>query len=97
MLKMRLDFNGAIWYWRGPAPHHFVSVPSDLCDDLRMIAGQVTYGWGMIPARVRIGETTWQTSLFPKDGGYIVPIRASVQQAEQLNVGDTVMIHLTIG
>ena len=97
MLKMRLDFNGDIWYWRGPAPHHFVSVPPDLCDDLRIIASQVTYGWGMIPTTVRIGQTTWQTSLFPKDGGYIVPIRASVQRAEQLNVGDTVHILLDVG
>ena len=51
----------------------------------------------MIPTTVRIGQTTWQTSLFPKDGGYIVPIRASVQRAEQLNVGDTVHILLDVG
>ncbi|MER2599320.1 MAG: DUF1905 domain-containing protein [Caldilineales bacterium] len=51
----------------------------------------------MIPATVRIGETKWQTSLFPKDGGYIVPIRASVQKAESLTVGDVATIQLTIG
>lgn len=94
---MRFEFIGEIWYWRGPAPHHFVTVPPDLCDALRLIASQVTYGWGMIPATVRIGETKWQTSLFPKDGGYIVPIRASVQKAESLTVGDVATIQLTIG
>ena len=24
---MRLRFEGPIWYWRGPAPYHFVTVP----------------------------------------------------------------------
>jgi hypothetical protein len=56
----------------------------------------VTYGWGMIPAHVRIGETAWKTSLWPKDDGYIVPIKASVRKAEQLEEGDTVTIRLTV-
>jgi len=51
----------------------------------------------MIPATVRIGQTTWQTSLFPKNGGYIVPIRAGVQRAENLAAGDVVTLQLTVG
>lgn len=94
---MDVEFSGEIWYWRGPAPHHFVTVPAELCQELQAIAGAVTYGWGMIPAQVRIGATTWKTSLFPKDGGYIVPIRASVQRAEQLKVGDVVNVCLEVG
>lgn len=94
---MHIEFSGEIWYWRGPAPHHFVTVPPDLCDDLRIIASQVTYGWGMIPVTARIGQTEWQTSLFPKDGGYIVPIRASVQKAESLAVGDVATLQLAVG
>lgn len=90
-------FSGEIWYWRGPAPHHFITVPPELCQELKAIAGSVTYGWGMIPAQVRIGATTWKTSLFPKDGGYIVPIRASAQRAEGLAVGDVVTVRLTVG
>jgi len=94
---MKFEFSGPIWYWRGPAPHHFVTVPAELCQDLRTIARSVTYGWGMLPAEVQIGLTTWKTCLFPKDGGYIVPIKASVQQAERLAVGDTVTPRLEVG
>jgi len=96
-VTMDVEFSGAIWYWRGPAPHHFVTVPAELCRELKAIAGAVTYGWGMIPAQVRIGATTWTTSLFPKDGGYIVPIRASVQRAEGLTVGAIVTVRLVVG
>ncbi|MFV9505879.1 MAG: DUF1905 domain-containing protein [Oscillochloridaceae bacterium umkhey_bin13] len=93
---MNFTFSGPIWYWRGPAPHHFVRVPPERCDELRALANQVSYGWGMIPAQVQIGTTRWQTSLFPKDGGYLVPIKAMVQRAERLNVGDLVTVSLEI-
>lgn len=26
---MNLNFSGEIWYWRGPAPFYFVTVPED--------------------------------------------------------------------
>ena len=69
---MRLEFAGELWYWRGPSPYHFVTVPDDGCAELRALAPVVSYGWGMIPVAAQIGETRWTTSLFPKDGGYVV-------------------------
>jgi hypothetical protein len=56
----------------------------------------VTYGWGMIPVFVKIGETEWKTSLWPKDGGYIVPLKDMVRKAEKIDEGDTVTIQLTV-
>ena len=52
---MRLEFAGELWYWRGPSPYHFVTVPDDGCAELRALAPVVSYGWGMIPVNVRIG------------------------------------------
>lgn len=92
-----MQMSGKIWFWKGPAPWYFVTVPQKECDDLKEISGAVTYGWGMIPVTVVIGQTKWQTSLFPKDGQYIVPIKASVRKAEGLQEGDNVTIHLDIG
>jgi len=93
---MNIEFDGNIWYWRGPAPWYFVTVPAKECHDLNAIGGSVTYGWGMIPATVRVGNTEWKTSLFPKDGRYIVPIKASVRKAEHLEEGDTVTVLLEV-
>lgn len=92
-----IEFEGEIWHWRGPSPYHFVTVPDEQSDSLRAIAQAVTYGWGMIPVRARIGQTEWKTSLFPKDGRYIVPIRDSVRKAEQLQAGDRVALRLEVG
>lgn len=94
---MNLDFSGEIWFWRGPAPWYFVTVPEEQCRDLKAISGIVTYGWGMIPVTVQIGRTAYKTSLWPKDGRYIVPIKASVRKAENIEEGDTVTIRLEVG
>ena len=93
---MNLEFSGEIWFWKGPAPWHFVTVPERECAELEATAGMVSYGWGMIPVSARIGGTGWTTSLFPKDGHYIVPIKTVVRRAEGLDVGDTVTVRLTV-
>ena len=93
---MNIEFTGPIWFWKGPAPWYFVTVPAEQCVALKAIAGAVTYGWGMIPVTGQIGATRWTTSLFPKDGWYIVPIKANVRRAENLEEGDTVTVRLTI-
>lgn len=93
---MDREISGELWYWRGPAPYYFVTVPEDACVDLRAVARSVTYGWGMIPVTVEIGDTEWETSLFPKNGGYVVPIRDSVRNAEDIEDGDDVTLRLTI-
>lgn len=93
---MNIDFSGEIWFWKGPAPWYFVTVPDEQCLDLKAVSGRVTYGWGMIPVHVRIGKTEWTTSLFPKDGSYIVPVKASARKAEKLEEGDKVKVRLEI-
>jgi hypothetical protein len=95
--NINIEFTGKIWYWRGPAPFYFVTVPDEPSNDLHDISGVVTYGWGMIPATVRIGRTTWQTALWPKDGRYIVPLKADVRKAERLEEGDEVAVRLEVG
>ena len=93
---LRIEFAGEIWLWRGPAPYHFITVPDDGCADLRAIAPVVSYGWGMIPATVRIGRTVFETALWPKDGGYVVPIKDVVRAAEALALGDIAAVELTV-
>jgi hypothetical protein len=73
-----------------------VTVPEPGCRDIASAASLVSYGWGMIPVSVTIGDTSWTTSLWPKDGAYIVPIKTWVRNAESLDVGDTVTVSLTI-
>jgi hypothetical protein len=91
-----LGFSGEVWFWRGPSPYHFVTVPEDESAELQAASALVTYGWGMIPVEVVIGTTRWTTSLFPKDGGYVVPLKDVVRAAERIDVGDMVDVQLTV-
>jgi hypothetical protein len=91
-----MRFSGPVWEWRGPAPHHFVTVPETEAGVLESISEMVTYGWGMIPVAVRIGKTEWTTSLWPKDGGYVVPLKAAARKAEDVEVGDVIAVTLTV-
>jgi len=93
---MNFEFNGKIFFWKGPAPFFFVTVPEKQSRNIKEISGLVTYGWGVIPVTVRIGKTEFTTSLFPKDGRYLVPIKVSVRKAENLEEGDNVTIQLEI-
>ncbi|WP_375426556.1 DUF1905 domain-containing protein [uncultured Friedmanniella sp.] len=93
---MELEFSGPVWFWRGPSPFHFVTVPEVESAQIQATAAAVTYGWGMIPVTATIGSTRWTTSLFPKDGGYAVPVKAAVRRAEQVEVDEVVRLRLTI-
>jgi hypothetical protein len=93
---VNLQFSGEVWFWKGPAPHHFVTVPDEECGALEAAAPFVSYGWGMIPVAAELGATAWTTSLFPKDGRYIVPLKAWVRAAELVEVGDVVTLRLAV-
>jgi hypothetical protein len=93
---VQLTFDGEIFYWRGPSPFHFVAVPETESVEIHAVSAMVTYGWGVIPVTVEIGDTRWATSLFPKDGGYAVPIKAEVRKKESLELGDSVRVAMTI-
>lgn len=93
---MVVEFKGKIFYWRGPAPYLFVAVPDKQSAEIKSVSKLVTYGWGVIPVAVKVGKTEWTTSLFPKDGRYLVPIRMSAQKAENLKEGDEIKIKLEL-
>ena len=61
---------------------------------IKGLAARLTYGWGVIPVTVTIGTTTFSTSVVPKDGRYLVPIKAAVRTAEAVHLGAQVLLTL---
>lgn len=93
---MTIAFSAEIWYWRGPAPFYFVTVPDKESTQIKEIVSLVTYGWGMVPVVARVGKTEFKTALWPKDGRYILPLKDAVRKAEGLEEGDTIAAELDI-
>ena len=94
---MEWTFEGPVVYWRGPAPFYFIPLPEHVLDDLAPVANELTYGWGCIPATVTIGNTTFTTSMIPKDGGFLVPVKVAVRRAEGIDEGDRVEASVAVG
>jgi hypothetical protein len=93
---VELAFTGRVIEWRGPSPYYFVPVPDEESADIREVAAMATYGWGMVPIQARIGDAAFETSLFPKDGGYLLPLKDAVRKPQGLSAGDSVTVKITI-
>lgn len=92
---MEFRFAGEIVEWRGPAPHWFVVMPEDVSVELHE-RPELSYGWGCIPAQVTLGETVFTTSLMPRQGRYLVPMKAVVRGAARVGLGESVALTVRI-
>ncbi len=82
--------------WRGPAPFYYLPIPNDICEEIKAAAKLLSYGWGVIPVTAAIGKTTFTTSLFPKDGIYLLPIKNAVRLPENLELGMKARVKLSL-
>ena len=73
-----------------------VDAPTSQSADIGAASSVVSYGWGCIPVTAQVGKTKFTTSLFPKDGGYIVPVKVAVRKAEKVGLGDVVTVRLSL-
>ncbi len=74
----------------------FVPIPDEHVGEIRYAARIASYGWGVISVEAQIGTITFTTSLFPKDGAYLLPVKVAVQKAASIGLGDRVSVMLEI-
>jgi hypothetical protein len=90
-------FTAELWIWdaRKSDSWTFVTVPAECSDELRETAGPPN-GFGSIRVEVRVGSSTWRTSVFPdkESGCYVLPVKAAVRRAEGLVAGDSAEVAL---
>lgn len=94
---MEYAFDSVVIEWRGPSPFHFAKIPEDIAAEIKIAAPTLTYGWGVIPATVTVGSTNVTTSLIPRDGGYLVPLKDSLRKPEGFEIGDRITVALRLG
>jgi Domain of unknown function (DUF1905) len=96
-----------LWLWnsdRAPASWHFLTVDGETAEAihalalLRRLESGRRRGWGAMNVQVTIGETSWETSIFPdkSSGGWLLPVKAAVRKAEELIAGDEVQLTVTL-
>jgi hypothetical protein len=93
---VELTFTNVVIVWRGPAPYYYLPLTEEAAEDVHDVRRLATYGWGVIPVSAVIDEVAFETSLFPKDGGYLLPLKDAVRKPAGITVGDEVTAELTI-
>ena len=98
MESISFEFCSAIWKYQGKAAWYFITLPNDISDEVRFFSMGIRRGWGSVRVSVTIGQTTWNTSVFPdsKLGAYVLPVKKEVRIKEQIKELDkpTVQIKL---
>ena len=93
---MEFEFEAEVFEWRGPAPFYFAATPDQVSQEIEELKRELTYGWGVIPAKVTIGETKVTTSLIPKNGSFFVPLKDAIRKPNKIELGDRVEILLEL-
>lgn len=94
---MELEFEALVIEWRGPAPFFYARLPADAAAKIARVKQALTYGWGAIPAEAVIDGVSFTTSLFPREGTYLLPLKDKVRRAIGVTVGDTVAVRMQVG
>jgi hypothetical protein len=94
----RYEFRAELWRYDGPAGWHFVSLPTEMAENIREQLALNASAFGSIPVEATIGSTQWATSLFPDKTRrtYLLPVKKGVRVVEDLETGDVVLVTLRI-
>ena len=96
-----------LWIWttdKASARWHFLTLSGKVAEAIHALAlmrrleGGRKRGWGSIKVRATVGDTSWETSIFPAKemGGWLLPVKAAVRKAEGLVAGDMVRVVVAV-
>jgi len=91
-----ISIRGEVWRYDGPAGWYFVSLDHAASAQIDLIGHLERVGFGYVKVVATLGETEWQTTLFPDaDGFYLLAIKAAVRKIEDVEEGDTIDLTLS--
>lgn len=93
---IQFRFKAEVIHWRGPSPYFFAPIPESHGEEIKKIAEFATYGWGVIPVEATIDGVIFRTSLFPKQGSYLLPLKDAVRRKCNLTAGDSISASIAI-
>lgn len=84
--------------WPGPSSWHFVTLPKKDALDIKKFQSPIRRGFGAVRVEVTIGETTWETSIFPdkETGSYILPLKRAIRKKEDITADRLIQFSLKL-
>lgn len=96
---MKYTERTAVFLWNTEhSAWHFAYISKKRSTLLRARYKTVSRGFGSLPVDVRIGKTSWRTSIFydGKSGQYILPLKASIRLKEHIAHDDIITVTFSI-
>ena len=97
---MRWRFEAEAWLWAARTDSWvFVRVPEEVSAEIHDFADSFPRrGFGGVAVLVRVGGSSWRTSVFPESGSgcYVLPLKRAVREAEGVEVGAPVDVDLEL-
>lgn len=95
---MEYVFTNQLWEWTGEGAWCFITVPSEYYEEIKFISAQPTKGFGSVKVTVILGNSQWNTSIFPDSitNSFLLPIKKEIRKAENIVPGDTVSVKIII-
>lgn len=98
MISNRFKMQAEVWCHPEAGGWHFLTLPQKESEIIRKAFSAIKQGWGSLPVTATIGQTLWETSIFPdsKSGSYVLPLKAEVRKKEKFGLGDTITFSIEI-
>ena len=95
---MTFRFPAELWLHSGDAGWHFVTLPTDVADEIDDLTSGNRRGFGSVRVTATIGSTTWDTSIFPDTASesFVLPVKKQVRTRENVGAGETVEVTLRL-
>jgi hypothetical protein len=91
-------FRAEVWLHAGDSGWHFLTLPTDVADEIDLLTEGERRGFGSVRVEVTIGSSTWRTSIFPDTSAesYVLPVKKPVRTAQGIEDGDPVDVVLEL-
>lgn len=99
METLEYTFSGELWAWRGKKTDWiFITLPQDVSAHAQYFTSHVQRGFKSLKVNAQIGDSQWQTSMFPSKerDAYLLPVKKAVREAQRLTVGDETKVTVTL-
>ena len=96
-MEPTFSFDNVLYEAAAEAPWVFVTLPVAMADEIAESAPRRP-GFGSVRVAARIGQSEWNTSLFPSraDRSYVLPVKRAIREREGIDVGDTVQVTIRL-
>lgn len=96
--KIKYEFSAKVWQHASSGGWHFVSLPTQMANEIRSNLKWQEEGWGRLKVIAQIGNSVWSTAIWfdTKHKTYLLPLKSIIRKNERIELKDYIVIIIWI-